>query len=196
MHFLTLASIGTPGALLMIFLEYLGIPLPTELSYFVFRIHVLHGAYNWYVGIALLMLAHIFGSLTAYSIGRRVGHAGNRKKLTGIQLRVHKWYEKHGGLLVYGAQLIGHVRPWSSYVAGYAGMPRREFLVYSVSGAATLTAIMLLFADLITRIWKNSFVLRIVVNGLGGVVITLSIIAILRQAHRIYAEWEEKSSQN
>lgn len=172
-----LASGGIMAISGLIALEYVGIPLPTELAYLAGYHLVSKGQLDFWVLFAAIMVSHIVGSLFAYEVGYRAGIFARRKsKLTGLQLKLQGWYKKYGPITIIATQLIGHVRPWASYVAGFSHMPRLPFLFFNLIGSAALTLIMLVFADVIMDIWRDYPFMRIIlialfVSLLAGVVL-------------------------
>jgi membrane protein DedA with SNARE-associated domain len=152
---LTLSSGGVWALAALVAAEYLGIPLPTELAYLAGYHLVEIGKISFFTLFIAIMVAHIIGSLTAYEIGYRASfYATKKPRLDGIQKKLNGWYARYGPITVLATQLIGHVRPWASYVAGFSRIPRGTFVVFNTIGSAVLTLIMLIFSQTILDAWR------------------------------------------
>jgi membrane-associated protein len=102
------------------------------------------GAIRVEVLLVVCGLAAIIGNTVNYSIGRRVasrfldeGHT-----LTTIDKwvkreyvhKAHEFFLKHGGKAVVMARFVPIVRTFLPFVAGGAGMPYGQFMIYNVVG--------------------------------------------------------------
>lgn len=93
----------------------------------------------------LLYLIFFCGALVGdnlnYFIGKKLGPKlfknENSKIFRKQHLeRTHAYFEKHGGKTVIMARFIPIVRTFSPFVAGLGAMTYRQFILYSVAGAA------------------------------------------------------------
>lgn len=171
---------GTIAIALLIALEYLGIPLPTELAYVAGSGFVATGKLQYWQLFAVIMLAHTVGAYAAYALGRRArGLAKRSRRLTNLQKKLEGWYEKYGALTVLGTQLVGHIRPWASYIAGFSRVPLPRFMVFSTLGSALLTFLMLALADTLVALWHHLPFLRVILFTLfAGFVLVAIILAV------------------
>ncbi len=177
-HFLL--HYGTIAIALLIALEYLGIPLPNELAYVAGSGLVATGKLQYWQLFTVIMLAHTIGAYAAYALGRRArGLAKRSRRLTTLQRRLEGWYEKYGALTVLGTQLIGHIRPWASYIAGFSRVPLPRFMAFSILGSALLTFLMLAVADTLVALWHHLPYLRVILFTLfvGFVVVAIFLAA-------------------
>jgi membrane protein DedA with SNARE-associated domain len=146
----------------LIAFEYLGFPLPNELAYVASSGMVAAGKIQYWQIFVIILLSHAAGAFVAYSLGRRARRLTKRsKRLEGVQLKLEKWYETYGAITVVGAQLVGHIRPWTSYVAGFSRVPLGKFMFYSTLGSAILTVLMLSLADTLVALWHHYPSLRL-----------------------------------
>ena len=94
--------------------------------------------------IAAATVGSLAGALLWYEIGRRVGErrvrawverSGKWITLSPTDLdRAQGWFKRHGGAAVFAGRLVPGVRTFVSLPAGFAGMPRIPFLLYSAAG--------------------------------------------------------------
>ena len=177
-HFLS--TYGLEAVVLLIAAEYLGVPLPTELAYIAGSQLVHEGIIPYWILFGAIMVAHFCGSLLAYTVGSRAGERHKAKHFRTLQRRLEGWYKRYGSIIVIVTQLVGHVRPWASYVAGFSKIPRSAFITYSMIGSAMLTYIMLALADTLVSIWQQYPVLRVSLIAIFAIFIALAIITTIK----------------
>ena len=188
-----IATLGYTGVAVLTFFENLFPPIPSELviplAGFVAASGDLH--------IAPVIAAASFGSLAGaalwYEIGRKVGerrlHAwvkAHGKWLTlGVSdvERSQVWFRRHGNAAVFFGRLVPGVRTFVSLPAGFAGMPRGPFLLYSAAGTVVWTAA-LAYAGVILR---ASF--TVVGDYLNIVTILLFAGLAVMMVYRYYKCW-------
>jgi len=139
---------GLLGSFTLLFMENLGIPLPTEAAYVLAESLIIRGTYSYFTVSIVFLAAHLLGSIVSYGIAREITvsvHAREKdiKKRGGVQAKIAGWYRKHGVLAVFVTKLIGQVRPWSSYVAGAAEMDFWPFVGATILGTIVLNALSL-----------------------------------------------------
>ena len=184
-HFVIWGGIWGPIALIAV--EYLGIPLPTELSYLAGYHLAKEGVISFPALFLLIMAAHLVGTLVAYQIGYQASLiAKKKKKLEGVQKKLAGWYAKYGPITIVATQLVGHVRPWSSYIAGFSQVKRLPFVIYSMIGSALLTIIMLVFANTIIEIWQAYPIVR-------GLLVAVFLAFVGGAAYFWVSRWKKKS---
>lgn len=146
----TIRSLGYVGVVALTFLENLFPPIPSEL------IIPLAGfvAASDELSLGWVIAAGTFGSLAGallwYEIGRRVGErrvrawVGRSGKWITLSAedvdRAQGWFKRHGAAAVFFGRLVPGVRTFVSLPAGFAGMPRLPFLLYSAAGTVVWTA--------------------------------------------------------
>lgn len=146
----TIRSLGYVGVVALTFLENLFPPIPSELiiplAGFVAASDELS---LWWV-IAAGTVGSLAGALLWYEIGRRVGErrvrawvarSGKWITLSAEDVdRAQLWFKRHGAAAVFFGRLVPGVRTFVSLPAGFAGMPRLPFLLYSAAGTIVWTA--------------------------------------------------------
>jgi membrane protein DedA with SNARE-associated domain len=147
-------TMGVSGVALLMFLENVFPPIPSEL------IMPLAGyaASQGKAGIVPVILAGTLGSLAGatfwYVLGRLVDHEWMKgfadrhgRWITMTRREVEKaddWFDTYGHHAVLFGRLIPTVRTLISIPAGLSEMPLRRFLVYSGIGTAIWTAMLTL----------------------------------------------------
>lgn len=154
----TINHLGLTGVFLVMVVENLGIPFPTEVGFLVAQGQIQAGQLTYPAAITLITLGHVVGACLAYGIGRW----GDRK-LTGIfernrhwkevQERVVRWYARYGNVTVFTTRLIGYVRPWSSLVAGFARLPMVPFVIWTTLGSLIFSSVSLYITRYIIAVW-------------------------------------------
>lgn len=90
----------------------------------------------------LVPLAAALGDQCGYVIGRRVGRSvieGRMMRAVGPEYveRTSRYFDRYGALTVFFGRFIGVVRTLTPLVAGFSGMSRRVFTLFSVLGSIT-----------------------------------------------------------
>ncbi|MEX0922432.1 MAG: DedA family protein [Rhodovibrionaceae bacterium] len=145
----TMQSLGVFGIALLMFLENLFPPIPSELIMPLAGYRAAQGD----MPIVLVILAGSLGSLLGvlpwYFAGRLLG----KTRLQGFAARhgrwltlsprtierADRWFRRHGSLAVLFGRLVPTVRTLISVPAGIAEMPLVKFLVFSAVGTGLWT---------------------------------------------------------
>ncbi len=154
------ASLSIFGVFLSMFVENIGVPLPTEIGYLIARDLLEHQRYSYLFVLFILTLGHVVGSVVSYFIGR-LGDNYIKSKLSKNEniSKVHKkleaWYSEYGNLTVFITRFVGYVRPWSSFVAGLAEVPFGPFLIWTTIGSVIFNIINIYFAEIFVLVWRR-----------------------------------------
>ena len=142
----TITSLGYLGIGLLMFLENLFPPIPSELIMPLAGFTVAKGRMELAPVILAGVIGTILGALPWYYVGKLVGE-DNLKRLAdkyGKWISVSSrdidkadnWFDKHGEKAVLFCRLVPGVRTLISLPAGISGMPLVPFLIYSTIGTA------------------------------------------------------------
>lgn len=151
---------GLAGIAASMFIENVGIPLPTELGYLAAVSIAAGRGYGTLIVLAALTVGHLAGSVTAYVIGRR-GDAWVRRRLAkgGRFAETHdrliRWYGRYGAATIFATRFIGYVRPWSSFVAGFAAFPLGPFVWLTALGSFIFNVIALFLSQRLIHVWQK-----------------------------------------
>ena len=96
----------------------------------------------------------------SYWIGRKGDRYVREKIKNGGKLKdthdlLVKWYKKYGIITVFLTRFVGYVRPWSSYVAGFAEVDFWPFLLWTFVGSLIFNIICLYFTSIFVLIWRR-----------------------------------------
>lgn len=145
-------TLGYPGIALLMFLENVFPPLPSELIMPLAGFTAQQGRLS-YVGVVLAgMVGSVLGALPLYALGRFLGERrvkrladkyGKWLAVSGEDIDKAKgWFDRHGGVAVLFCRLIPGVRSLISIPAGLGAMPLVPFLLYSALGTGTWAALL------------------------------------------------------
>ncbi|MGQ9532801.1 MAG: DedA family protein [Desulfotomaculales bacterium] len=152
-------SLGLGGIFLSVVVENLGVPFPIEGSYVLAYLLIQKG-HSYPLMVLLLTAAHLAGSLVAYGVGywgegflhRRF--ADNQEFLK-TRRKLQDWYARYGALTVFVTRFIGYVRPWSSFVAGFARVNLLSFTFWTALGSLLFNVLLLEFTRYLICIWQS-----------------------------------------
>lgn len=158
-HFLK--SLSIYGAFLSMFIENIGVPLPTEIGYLIAQDLIARGIFSYGDVLFILTLGHLLGSLVSYGIGRYGDiylrtRLRKNKKITEVHEKLEVWYGKNGDIAVFLTRFVGYVRPWSSFVAGLAKVEFWPFLLWTALGSFLFNIITLYFTSIFFSVWRRS----------------------------------------
>lgn len=150
-----MGALGVWGVALLMFLENVFPPIPSELIMTLAGVAASQGQ----ASIVAVILAGTFGSLAGaafwYGAGRLVDHErmkrfadrhGRWLTLTRRDLeKTDDWFDAHGHWAVLFGRLVPTVRTLISVPAGLSEMPLTRFLVFTSLGTTVWTAFLALF---------------------------------------------------
>lgn len=140
----TMNSLGYWGIGLLMFLENLFPPIPSELIMPLAGFTVARGNMEFAPVVVAGVVGTVLGALPWYYAGKIVGEQRLKKLadrygrwLTISSKDITKakhWFDKHGGKAVFFCRLVPGVRTLISLPAGISRMPLVPFLLYSTLG--------------------------------------------------------------
>ena len=97
------------------------------------------GAFDPWVGTALITLAAVAGDQAGFMLGRRAGKAvfakGDGRFIKRRHyVEAHEYFEKHGAKSIVIARFVPILRTFVPFVAGVAEMPYRNFVFWNILG--------------------------------------------------------------
>ncbi len=147
-----ISSFGYVGIGLLMFLENVFPPIPSELIMPLAGFTVTQGKLNMQFVILAGSLGSVFGALPWYYVGKLVGEErlrlwidkhGKWLALSGKDIdKSKRWLNKYGKATVFFGRLIPGVRTFISVPAGLEKMPLIPFLLYSFLGSLIWTALL------------------------------------------------------
>ncbi len=175
---------GLISVFLIMFIENMGLPFPTEIGFLIAQSQIQSGAIGYFTAILVITAGQVCGATVGYSIGR----FGDRKlsrifkhnsRLLTTQEKLVKWYQRWGSVTVFATRLIGYVRPWSSLVAGFSRQPFAPFLIWTMLGSLIFSSVSLVFTKYLVLFWRQhpqfrlEIVIVILVLFFGAVTVSL-----------------------
>jgi membrane protein DedA with SNARE-associated domain len=140
----TMQSLGYVGIGLLMFLENLFPPIPSELIMPLAGFTVAKGDMALVPAIAAGVIGTMVGALPWYYLGRFLGEVRIKRwldrygKWIGISVedidKSKYWFYRHGSKAVFFGRLIPGIRTLISLPAGFSEMPLSQFLIYSTLG--------------------------------------------------------------
>jgi membrane protein DedA with SNARE-associated domain len=151
----TMDSLGYGGIALLMFLENLFPPIPSELIMPLAGFTVAQGKMEMIPVLAAGIFGTVLGAFPWYYLGKfideqRLEHLADKygKWITvssGDIRKVNTWFTRHGTKAVFLGRLVPGIRTLISLPAGVNNMPLAPFVIYSTLGT-TLWTCFLTFA--------------------------------------------------
>ena len=144
-----MGSLGYVGLALLLLLENLFPPIPSEVVLPLAGFFVGRGDYTFWGALLASTVGATVGALLLYGLGRWGGRAlvlryGRWLHVSGEDLdRAEGWFARHGDLVVLGARVIPGARSLVSIPAGTARMPLLRFTTLTTIGSAVWNAFLI-----------------------------------------------------
>jgi len=177
-------SLGYLGIALLMFVENIFPPVPSEIIMPLAGFTVTQGKLNVVYVILAGMVGSVIGALPWYYAGKQLGEDRLKKfadkygkwlTLSGKDIDKSKqWFDKHGGIAVFFCRLVPGVRTLISVPAGIDKMHLVPFLLYSTLGTALWVGL-LTYAGLL--LGQNYKLVEKFLGPASGVVLVAMIVA-------------------
>lgn len=135
-------SLGGPGAGLIIALENVFPPIPSEIILPLAGFTASRGSFSLAGAIFWTTLGSLVGAMLIYGIGAVLGRARFRAlwaRLPLVELadldRAEAWFDRHGGKAVFFGRMLPLIRSLISIPAGIERMPLLLFLPLTLAGS-------------------------------------------------------------
>jgi membrane protein DedA with SNARE-associated domain len=145
-------SAGVPAIALLMFIENVFPPIPSELIMPLAGYMVSQGKLSMVGIIVAGTIGSVLGALPLYYLGRKVGEERLKKladrhgrwvTVSGDEIdKAKHWFDRHGGAAVFFCRLVPGVRSLISIPAGIAEMNLGAFLAYTTVGSAIWTGLL------------------------------------------------------
>lgn len=177
-------QIGLVGAALIIALEVIVTPIPSEAILLLTGFNVALGTFSFIEALIATTLGALLGATLLYGVGyffteeRLEAIVGKYGKYVGLPLkdlkRTMDWFERHGGLLVLFGRMFPIIRSLVSIPAGLVKMGLAKFYLFSSLGIITWNTIWITIGLTLGENWKQgeefAQVLDYLVYGIVGVI--------------------------
>lgn len=176
-------SLGYLGIGLLMFLENLFPPIPSELIMPLAGFTIAQGQMDFFPAVAAGIIGTVLGALPWYYLGQLVGEErlrhwadkyGKWITVSGSDIdKADRWFKRHGNQAVFFCRLVPGVRTLISLPAGLNNMPLLPFLLYSTAGT-TLWVSFLTFAGY--KLGKNYELIEKYIDPISKIVVVTIVI--------------------
>lgn len=135
-------AIGEPGVGVLVLLETVFPPIPSEVVLPLAGFLAQQGSMNVLLVLGLATLGSYLGAVLLYFLGARLGEERVVNGLSKLPLmdredfeRAARWFERHGRAAVFFGRLVPGVRSLISLPAGAEHMPLGTFTVFTIGGS-------------------------------------------------------------
>ena len=174
-------ALGGPGAGLIIALENLFPPLPSEVILPLAGFTASQGTFSLAGAIAWTTLGSVVGALALYLLGAALGRDRFRALWRRMPLvnmddldRTEAWFGRHGGKAIFFGRMIPIFRSLISIPAGIERMPLLKFTALTLLGSAIWNTIFVVAGYQLGENWD-------VVEGYAGIFqkVVIVVVALL-----------------
>ncbi len=188
--------IGLVGVALLIALESIVPPIPSELVLLLAGFNVHEGNLGLVPAIVFATIGSVLGALALYALGALLSEERMERLLTSagrfvglkradIDRGVH-WFERHGPAVVFFGRLIPVVRSVVSVPAGAARMPLLPFIAYTTAGSLLWNSLWITVGRHLGSRWREaerwSEAIELVVLGLAVLALIVVVVRSRRSA--------------
>ena len=132
-------DLGLPGIFLLMTLESMLVPIPSEATMLFAGFNVDKGTYSLFAAVSVAVAANLLGSCIAYAIGY-YGRLETIERHHWLHVKqshldwADRWFEKYGSWAVFFSRMLPIIRTFISLPAGVARMPFGRFVLFTVLG--------------------------------------------------------------
>ncbi|MFH1209273.1 MAG: DedA family protein [archaeon] len=155
----TILFLGYPGILILMALESMIFPLPSELVMPFAGFLIAEGKFNFVLVMLFSSLGSIIGSLISYYIGfyggkKTVLKFGKYLLLDASDLeKTEAWFKKRGEKIIFISRFVPVVRHLISIPAGVGKMNLKKFIIYTLIGATLWNGFLAYLGYLLGKNW-------------------------------------------
>lgn len=183
-------SLGAFGIALLMFLENIFPPIPSEIIMPLAGYQAASGQMSIVVVVVAGSIGSLVGTIPWYYLGKFVGER-RLKRLAAKHGRwltlspndvetADEWFRKHGAAAVFFGRLVPTVRTLISVPAGIAKMPLVKFLLYSAAGTAIWTTLLAMAGYFLGQNYQS------VSTYVGPVSNTVLVLIVLFYIYRVW----------
>ncbi|MEU0530194.1 DedA family protein [Amycolatopsis tolypomycina] len=189
-------SLGGPGAALVVGLDNLFPPLPSELVLPLAGFAAGRGAFSLAGALFWTTLGSVAGAVVVYLVGLRLGHDRMRRLVGRIPLvktddfdKTAAWFARHGGKAVFFGRMVPLFRSFISVPAGVERMPFGRFLLYTTAGSLIWNTVFVVAGYLLGENWpvveRYASIFQYVVFALIAVAVGLFVVRRVRERKHV-----------
>ena len=190
-------TLGGPGAALIVGLENVFPPIPSEVILPLAGFTAAQGTFTLAGAIFWTTLGSVLGALLAYGLGywlgaRRVRALFGRVPLIQVEDfdKAERWFSRHGNASVFFGRMVPVVRSLISIPAGVERMNLLLFLLLTTAGSLIWNSIFVVGGYLLGGQWHR-------IEAVAGwfsnaVVAAIVLLLVVFLGRRSYLEWKER----
>lgn len=192
----TMTTLGYPGVALLMFLENVFPPIPSELIMPFAGFSAARGELS-FVGVVIAgAVGSLLGQLPLYYLGRWAhedrlvawaDRYGKWLALSGNDIRkADDWFDKHGNKAVFLARLVPGIRSLISIPAGMSEMPLSTFWLYSALGTTLWVLLLTALGGVLGQNYTliDTYLGPVSLVVLGGLLVAAVVWILRRRARR------------
>lgn len=192
----TITGLGYWGIALLMFLENLFPPIPSEVIMPLAGFTVIQGKLNFAWVLFAGTVGSVVGALPWYYLGKKVGKKSLRRWIDRhghwLTLSVEdidksqRWFNQYGNIVVLFGRLIPGIRTFISVPAGFEQMPWATFLIYSTIGTVCWNVLLLYAGFVLGQNYQlvEKYLGPISIAVLGGIVLLFVVSWLKRRRKR------------
>nr|WP_084477241.1 DedA family protein [Actinokineospora enzanensis] len=186
-------ALGGPGAGLLVALENLFPPLPSEIFLPLAGFSAGAGRISLLSALFFTTLGSLVGALALYWLGAALGLDRLRALARRVPLldvsdvdKTTAWFDRYGGKAVFVGRMLPVFRSLISVPAGLNRMPLRRFVLLTTAGSLVWNMVFVLAGYLLGRNWHlvagYTDVLEKVVIGVAVLIVGWFVVTRVRRA--------------
>jgi membrane protein DedA with SNARE-associated domain len=193
----TMNSLGYLGIGLLMFLENLFPPIPSELIMPLAGFSVSKGTLSFVPVVLAGTIGTMLGAFPWYYLGRVLGEErikawiDRHGRWMGISAeeidKSKRWFYRHGNIAVLIGRLVPGIRTLISLPAGFSNMPMPQFLIYSTLGTVAWVTLLTFAGYMLGDHYK---VVEEYIDPISKLVLLALIVAVLVWIVRL---WQAKN---
>jgi membrane protein DedA with SNARE-associated domain len=190
-------ALGGPGAALIVGLENVFPPIPSEVILPLAGFSAAQGTFTLAEAIFWTTLGSVLGALVAYGLGFWLGAARVRALFARVPLiqvqdfdKAEGWFSRHGRTSVFFGRMVPVVRSLISIPAGVERMNLTLFLLLTTAGSLIWNSLFVVAGFLLGGQWHRiEAVAGWFSNAVVAVIVTVLVVFLVRRA---VLEWREQ----
>ncbi len=187
-------TIGLLGVALLVALESIFPPIPSELVLLLTGFNVETGRFALIPAILLATVGSVVGAWVLYGLGawirgerleRFLARVGRWIGLTADDVATgFEWFDRHGGKIVLYGRLVPVVRSVVSIPAGAERMPFARFTLLTAAGSLLWNTVWIVVGELLGHQWEKADAWHGVINNVVVVALVLGFGYLVVKARR------------
>ena len=160
-----MTTLGYPGLALLVALENVFPPIPSEIILPLAGFLTGQGRMNYFIAVFAATVGSIAGALVFYAVGHYFGEARVRwiirhwGKWLGFKEEdmdsADIWFDRHGGIAVALCRVVPIVRSLISIPAGLRKMRMATFVMYTAAGSLVWNTVLITAGYILGNNWRH-----------------------------------------